>query len=150
MTLEGSTVSELGAVVTADLADVADAWSHQLREVLRLLVVPLVVVAQLRLVAEAGLAHPALVDGDGESQLPQLCCVLALPLGGSDLFQEALLSLALLALGSHLPGVLEKVGLARDFLDDTSGVEVFHVFVFYYSDNAGNLLLRARVSSGGA
>ena len=129
MTLQGPAVSKLGAIVAADFADVADARGHQPREVLRLLVVSLVVVAQLRPVAEASVAHPALVDRYGQRKLCELRGVLALPLGGPDLLQEALLSLSLLALVSHLPGVLKSLVVVGDLLADCCGVESLHVLV---------------------
>jgi len=84
---ESSAVSEVRAAVAARLADVPLAKSSQPGVRLALLVLTLLVVAQLRLVLEAGVAHAALVDRDGDRLPLQVTNVLALLRGHLDHLQ---------------------------------------------------------------
>ena len=84
---ESSAVGEVRAAVAARLADVPLAKSNQPGVTLALLVLALLVVAQLRLVLEAGVAHAALVDRDGDRLPLQVTNVLALLRGHLDHLQ---------------------------------------------------------------
>ena len=90
--------------------------------IFRLLVVPLIVVAKLRPVAETSTAHPELLDRDSERKLFEVTGVLALPLGRFDRLQEFFLRLALLALGDYLPRVLEGVEVFSSFIKSRRGI----------------------------
>ena len=69
VSFESSTVGEVLAAVAARFADVSLVKSSQPGVTLPLFVLALLVVAQLRLVLEACVAHAALVDRDGDRLL---------------------------------------------------------------------------------
>ena len=78
--------------------------------------VALTMMVELRLVAEAGAANAAAVDGDGEHLLLQLARILALLAPDLDHLEEALLCRTLLALGLAGPGEVVDVLLVVEHL----------------------------------
>ena len=72
--------------------------------------------AELRLVAEAGSANPEAVDRDGEHLLLQLARILTLLAPDLDHLEEALLCQTLLALDLARPGEVLNVLLVVEYL----------------------------------
>ena len=118
---ESSAVGEVRAAVAARLADVPLAKSNQPGVTLPLLVLALLVVAQLRLVLEAGVAHAALVDRDGDRLPLQVTNVLALLQSHLDHLQQPLLRDALFAACLSLERVTVSCGPVADHLGDALG-----------------------------
>lgn len=124
MALESTAVGEVGAAVAAGLAHVPNAESGQSNPLLRVLVLPLYVLCQLRRVAVAAATDSAAVDGDCKRLPTQLCGVVAFLRGVLDRPQQALLRDARLALSLELERVAVLLLPAARHLSDGFGVRV--------------------------